>query len=303
MTTLRDLVTRSQKLSPVTKELYLMSIDRFVSFAGDDPARWSPIIVENFRDHLIRGGIKPQSANTYLHGVLYAARRWEVLGLGVNWARGAEYARIETEAKQRTKRQGLVEAELERLLEATSGNRPVDLRDRAIIMIGIRCGGRRAVEISTLNWDDIDGRDVIFRVKGGYDLVVPMDNEVIAQLKPWRDWLMRCGTLNEDPAVFRSLRLMVNGLWTVGSRLGRQGVWRVIRDRGVAAGLKRNLHPHLLRHTFIGMAEAAGMLPADIMRMTGHRSLQTLSGYISKERFTERSLVTLPSFATTKKKD
>jgi integrase/recombinase XerD len=295
-TSLTDLVTRSQKLSPLTKSMYLTAVERFVAFVGRDPSCWSPVTVERFRDHLISTGLKPQSANTHLHGVFYAARRWEAMGLGANWARGAEHARVEAPAKQRTKRQGLVESELGALMEATSGNRPVDLRDRAIIAIGIRCGGRRAVELSTLDWQDIDAHTAIFRVKGGYDLTVPFDGEARAQLRPWRDWFASVYGGQLVGGVFRSLRLRVDGRWQVGERLGRQSVWRVIRDRGEAAGLKRKLHPHLLRHTYIGMAEAAGMLPQDIMRMTGHRSLQTLSGYISKERFTERSLVQLPSF-------
>lgn len=299
MTTLADLVKRSQKLSAVTKELYLASIERFVAFAGPSPAGWTPLVVEGFRDHLIGEGCAPQSANTHLKGVRYAARRWEALGLGQNFARAAEYARVEQSAKQKSRRQGLVEAELERLLEATSGDRPVDLRDRAIIVVGIRAGGRRASELARFAWENIASREATFRVKGGYDLTVPLDAEALAQLAPWQRWCDANTTAGSAGGpVFRALRERLDGHWAVGEGLSRQAVWQVIRDRGEAAGLKRKLHPHLLRWTFIGMAEAAGMLPQDIMRMTGQRSLQTLSGYISRERFTERSLVQLPPFAT-----
>jgi integrase len=296
VTTLADLVTRSQKLAGPTKKLYLRAVDEFVAFAGDDPARWTPLVVESFRDYLTRaGGMKATSANALLRGLRYAGRRWAALGLGGNFAAGAEYARVEGKAKQQAKRQGLVEAELDHLLEATSGERPPDLRDRAILMVGIRCGGRRASELAGLTWDAIDGPNATFHCKGGYDLTVPLDVEARIHLDRWQEWLTAAVTTSGGP-VFHQLRERLDGRWEVGGGLSRQAVWQILRDRGVQAGLKRKLHPHLLRHTFIGMAEAAGMLPQDIMRMTGHRSLQTLSGYISAERFTERSLVQLPPF-------
>lgn len=299
VTTLPDLVTRSQKLSPKTKELYLTAVERFVSFAGNLPGGWSALTVEAFRDHLVAvDGMKPRSANTYLHGVRYVGRRWAALGLGPNFASGAEYARVEGKARQKAQRQALVEADLDRLLEATSGDRPVDLRDRAIVVLGIRAGGRRAVEMAGLNWDDVDARGhATFHCKGGYDITVPLDDEAQHQLAPWHAWLatMHLPSLPSSP-VFRQLREGIDGLWHVGGKLSRQSVWQIIRNRGEQAGLKRALHPHILRHTFVQMAEAAGMTPQDIMRMTGHRSLQTLSSYISKERFTERSLVQLPPF-------
>ena len=293
---LADLVTRSQKLSGPTKDLYQIAVERFVAFAGTSPTGWTPIVVENFRDHLIEvDGMKAQSANTYLHGIRYVARRWEAMGLGVNFARAAEYARVEGKARQQAKRQGLVEGELDRLLEATSGSDPASLRDRAIVVVGIRCGGRRAVELAHWRWDNIEGQNGTFRVKGGYDHTVPIDAEAVDTIWQWQRWMC------PDPeqlsgCVFRQLRERVDGGWTVGDGLSRQSIWQIIRDRGEQAGLKRKLHPHILRQTFVAMAEAAGMLPQDIMRMTGHRSLQTLSVYISKERFTERSLVQLPPF-------
>ena len=61
----------------------------------------------------------------------------------------------------------------------------------------------------------------------------------------------------------------------------------MVHRRGESAGLGRALHPHLLRHTFVVWALEAGRPLNEIMAQTGHRSLSTLSQYVSNPRAAE----------------
>jgi integrase len=68
-------------------------------------------------------------------------------------------------------------------------------------------------------------------------------------------------------------------LWI--SRLGPMtdsGIYQVIRDRAVLAGLGA-IHPHQLRHTYAHQWLAAGGNEGDLMRLAGWRSRDMLARY------------------------
>lgn len=293
--TLVELLRGSQRLAPSTKRCYEPAIRSFVSFAGDAPSGWSPVVVETWRDHLrVQEGFTDKNANFYLYALRFVAKRWEDLGLGPNFARSAEPIRIDQAPS--TGRDGLTAKELARLIAAASGRTPPDLRDRALIVIGVRAGGRRVAELAGLHWERIDGDRATFRVKGRRWLEVVFDDECRRVLRPWHRFL---GQPTTGP-VFRSLRYLVDDKWHAGSRISPKAIYQIIVKRGQEAELTRRVHPHLLRNTFINMALDAGIKPHQVMLQTGHTSLASLSFYIrrSLDRATAADQFVLPSFMT-----
>ncbi|KKK74000.1 hypothetical protein LCGC14_2888140, partial [marine sediment metagenome] len=63
--------------------------------------------------------------------------------------------------------------------------------------------------------------------------------------------------------------------------LSRQKIHAAIAARGKSAGIGHPVHPHLFRHTFVSWALAAGVPPQRVMQQSGHRSLETLAGYVT----------------------
>ena len=78
MTELEKIVKRSQKPAESTTDVYQRRVKEFVDFVGNRPEDWTPIAVEDWRDHLLKT-IKPKTVNLYLAAVKYASRRYAAL--------------------------------------------------------------------------------------------------------------------------------------------------------------------------------------------------------------------------------
>lgn len=264
-----DIISRSQ-LAPLTKDAYTSSIERFMGFAGHDPAKWTPMQVEAWRDHLLGEGLKPQTANRHLYALRYLGRRIEALAIGYDFARAAESSKV----AGRKRRVALNVDEVSSVIDTTAADRPPDVRDRALVTLGVRAG-LRVSEMVNLAWPMLQENAITFTIKGGRTHRIVLDTESLAALHDWGEVSGRKGR------VFRSMRSKLDGTYAMGPGLTRQGVHKILSGRAEDAGLSRHIHPHLLRHTFITWALRAGVPPQRVMLITGHLNLQTLSGYVS----------------------
>lgn len=271
-TVLHDALARSRRLAPRSAALYRRGLDAFVGFAGPGP--WTGAHVEAFRDALAARGLRPASVNAYLAGVRYASRRLADLGLGPDFARAAELQRIDW-----APRAVLTLSQARALVAACQGREPRDLRDRALILIGLRAGLRRA-EIVGLGFDDVAPEALRVRRKGGRVETVPLDDEAGAALRAWSGWLARRG-IRTGP-VFRAVSprpALEGGAWGVGARaLTADGFRRALAARAARAGL-RGVHPHALRHTFVTLALQAGQPLARVALLASHRDPKTTMRY------------------------
>ena len=146
---LEQVIEGSPRLSARTKKNYLRAVRSFIAFAGAD---WSGIQVENWRNKLLMEGRKPQTVNLYLAGVRFASRRRAERNQNpmLDFARYAETLRP-TEPEPR---RALTYEEGAAFIAACEGERPIDLRDMAIAIVGFRTGLRRA-GICGIHFEDI----------------------------------------------------------------------------------------------------------------------------------------------------
>jgi len=167
--------------------------------------------------------------------------------------------------------------EVERLLEACSGDEPVQLRDRALLEL-LYATGARVSEAVDLNVDDLLGDDgraaesVRLFGKGRKQRIVPLGRfareAVDAYLVRGRPVLSPRG--RATPALFLGAR---------GARLSRQSVWLVIRDAAARASLTAELSPHTLRHSFATHLLEGGADVRVVQELLGHASVATTQLY------------------------
>ncbi|HFD38508.1 MAG TPA: tyrosine recombinase [Anaerolineae bacterium] len=164
--------------------------------------------------------------------------------------------------------------DLERLLsEPARGQSPKLLRDRALLEM-LYATGLRVTEVVTLNVDDVNLASASLRVvraKDGRERIVPIRERAI---EPLRDYLEQ-GRIHllrdpDEPALFLNLR---------GKRLTRQGVWLIVKHYVREVGIREEITPHTLRHTF-----AASLIDtkADleyVQEILGHASISTTQVY------------------------
>jgi integrase/recombinase XerD len=154
-----------------------------------------------------------------------------------------------------------------RLLEAPRPTDAKGLRDRALLetMYG---AGLRVSELVGLDVDDVDLEDGSVRVlgKGGKERDVPIG---------------RYATARSRSALFLNQR--------DGGRLSRQACWNAIREHAGAAGLRKRVTPHTLRHSFATHLLEGGADVRVVQELLGHASVATTQVYtlVTKEHLRE----------------
>lgn len=276
-TVLHQILGRSG-FSPVTKRNYGHTIDRWIEFAGADPAGWTPDKAQEFYDQLVDGGLSVRTVNVYMDNLHYVSK-WYAKKTG-----GIDFAIVQrqrgTKGKKRVEKTEILdEAEVTALLQTCRDKDPFDLRDLAMIVMGLETGMRR-MSLQGLEFEGLNNRlgypaaDVPIKGAGGEERFnVPVSNVVQLALSPWLDWL----STQKIATGFVFRRLTKTGGWrgpggklVVGDSLTMTGINEIIEARARAAGI-RHVNPHLLRHTFITSRMLAGYTPMQIAAITGHQ--------------------------------
>ncbi|UCC74120.1 MAG: site-specific integrase [Gemmatimonadota bacterium] len=266
MTELEYVIAHSPKLRPRTKAIYTRAVQSFLAYAGTHPSAWTGVAVESWRDALA-ADLKPQTVNLYLTGLKYASRRIAARHHDprLDFAGYSEQLKADPPAS----RKALSFEEGHALVDACRGLRPIDLRDTAIVVLGLRTGMRRA-GMCGIRFDDLgDDHHVTITLKGGKRHTIQLDTESIEALEPWLTWLEREGVASGH--VFRSLsRPRLDGTVQIGSQLRPDGLYKALKRRAEAANIPR-FHPHIFRHTYVTWMRERGVPDWKIASITGHK--------------------------------
>ena len=169
--------------------------------------------------------------------------------------------------------------EVGRLLEQPRGTTPAALRDRALLETMYACG-LRASEAIGLELSDLDLDAGILRArgKGSKERLVPIGSKAVASLRLYLDrGRSRLVGIGEEGRVFVNQR---------GTRLSRQGLYKIVQRHAASAGLSHRMSPHTLRHTFATHLLAGGCDLRSLQEMLGHADIATTQIYthLSAER-------------------
>ncbi len=178
--------------------------------------------------------------------------------------------------------------DVNKLLDGDYPETPQGLRDKAILEL-MYASGLRVSEASGLAMGDLDADEGFVRVfgKGSKERLVPVGGTAI---RAAADYLNRgrpklVGKIRDD-RLFLSSR---------GRGLSRQTVWRIIKERGAAAGFPE-MTPHILRHSFATHLLKGGADLRAVQEMLGHASISTTQVYthVAKDHLKEEYMSTHP---------
>ena len=150
-------------------------------------------------------------------------------------------------------------------------------RNRAIIETLYGCG-LRVSELCNLRIDNINFDDGILMVigKGDKQRLVPMSQTSLDEI---RRWLLDRSRINvkrgEEGILFISRR---------GQRLTRVMVFYIVRGLAEAAGVRKEISPHTLRHSFATHLLEGGANLRAIQQMLGHESIATTELYLHLDK-------------------
>jgi len=174
-------------------------------------------------------------------------------------------------------------SEVQSILEAIPMNAANATRDRAIIELLYACG-LRVSEVCTLKRSLLRLNEgyIIVTGKGNKQRLVPVHKEAIKFLELYLEHErphLPCKPQHTD-TVFLSVR---------GTGLTRQSIFLKIKHFTAQAGIKKNISPHSLRHSFATHLMEGGADLRIVQQLLGHESITTTEIYthISAQRLSE----------------
>jgi site-specific recombinase XerD len=171
-------------------------------------------------------------------------------------------------------REYLTEAEVERLMEGTKGNRHGH-RDATMILVAYR-HGLRVSELVNLRWDQVDFRTAtlhVRRVKQGAPSTHPIVGDELRALRR-----LQREQEPKSPFVFTSER---------GAPFTTAGFARMLERAGIEAKFGFKPHPHMLRHACGYALANRGHDTRALQAYLGHKNIQHTVRYteLSSNRF------------------
>ena len=151
------------------------------------------------------------------------------------------------------------------------------LRNKVILAL-LYSSGLRVSELVTLHTDSVDLRDRTLRIrgKGEKDRIVLFDGETKELLE---GYLLERGEESDYLFVNRS-----------GNHLTPRYIQMMIKDYAKAAGIKKRVTPHILRHSFATHLLKNGVDIRAIQQLLGHANLSTTQIYTSVDMHTLKNV-------------
>ena len=253
----------ARKLTPNTQRSHIYSCKRFAAWLKRWPDTATPDEVRGFQLHLIESGTSICNRNRIMTGVRFLFR--------VTLRRHYLAAEV-WHIKEPQKLPPVLNAEeVKRVLTMATS-----LKARAMLTLAYGCG-LRAGEVVRLRGGDIDSEQMIIRIvqsKGRKDRHVMLPAEVLDLLRQW--WKARPNASNNGVAPEHH--------WLFPGRSQHQPMTtrqlgRLFKEAAKAAGLRKTVSLHSLRHSFATHLLERGEDIRVIQALLGHSKPETTARY------------------------
>ncbi len=168
--------------------------------------------------------------------------------------------------------------EIDAMIASFDLSKPEGQRNRAIIETLYSCG-LRVSELVNLKITDLFFNDGLIKVlgKGDKERLVPIGKKAIKEISLY--FHNRKGLKKIDKKWENILFLNRNG-----GRLTREMIFTIVKRAAQAAGIKKTISPHTLRHSFATHLVERGADIRVVQEMLGHESILTTEIYTHLDR-------------------
>ncbi|MGG1876874.1 site-specific tyrosine recombinase XerD [Paenibacillus cisolokensis] len=180
---------------------------------------------------------------------------------------------MDTPKPERKQPRALTTAQVDKLLSMPDPGTPHGARDKAMLEL-LYASGIKVSELVSLNVGDVDTSMRFMRCvgSGGKERIVPISPGAAHSVEVYLDG-MRGRMLKPDR---EAEALFLNNL---GTRMTRQGFWKIMKKHGEAAGIEEEINPHTLRHSFALHLLENGADLRSVQELLGHSDLSTTQMY------------------------
>ncbi|MBR5223761.1 MAG: tyrosine recombinase [Clostridia bacterium] len=264
-------LTVDKKASKNTVESYIRDLNQFslycTSLKISSPQKVKTATVDEYLRALTKQG-KSDATKARISASLRAFFRYLISIGAVNTNPVTDAAK----SKVTKKLPGVLESqEIVKLLSQPNGDDYKSIRDKAMLEL-LYATGIKVSELLDLKVTDFNLQLGILHLNNGKkERIIPI---YPAAVKSVTDYL-----LNVRPAIVLDanqdkLFTNMNGL-----AMSRQGFWKIIKQYAKDAGIKEEITPHTLRHSFAAHLLENGARLQDIKEMLGHSDISSTQIY------------------------
>lgn len=246
--------------------LDLMSVKSIREVSSDN--------VSNFLEELSELGLGSTSRMRYLSSI--RGLHQFVFSSGRSSSNPAEI--IEMPKSGRRLPESLNINEVNMILDMPDISNSGGIRDKAMLETLYACG-LRVSELINLKQRDILLEYEIIRVtgKGNKERIVPVGRAALEWIVKYQDQVrfsLLKGYITDD-ILFLNLK---------GKPMTRMGFWKILNKYVVRSGIEKNVHPHVLRHSFATHLLEGGADLRIVQEMLGHSDISTTQIYTHIDR-------------------
>ncbi|MFT4682024.1 MAG: integrase/recombinase XerD [Granulosicoccus sp.] len=267
----RNHIRLERSLSANTIEAYTRDINSLADFIGDDATPQNakaPQLREYIRS-LAEIGISPSSQSRVVSSIRGFFKYLLLEDLII--LDPAEL--LETPKLKRKLPETLNIEEIEKMIESIDLSNPNGERNRAIIET-LYGAGLRVSELCNLKISCIHFKEGFIRVtgKGDKERLVPLGGMASKRIKTYQSEIRNHQNVKKGSEDFIFLN-------SRGSSLSRVMIFNIIKKAAADAGIKKNISPHTLRHSFATHLVHGGADLRAVQDMLGHESITTTEIY------------------------
>lgn len=265
-------------LSPNTLDAYGRDLNRFevtLQKSGLSPRKVRRQDLLSYVRGLRQSGLSPKSVARAINSL----RMFYRFLLAEREVRSDPTTEIDIPRTWKSLPRFLTFQEVEKLLAAPDRGTPLGVRDQAMLEV-LYATGMRVSELLSIRTEDVN-MDVGYLTcmgKGSKERIVPLGKKAIDRLQKYLREVRPSLTKGKNtPQTFTNRN---------GTRMTRQGFWKIFKGYGKTAGIKRSLSPHVLRHSFATHLLEHGADLRSVQMMLGHADISTTEIYthVNRER-------------------
>lgn len=262
---------RIRNYSERTVNSYITSIAKLSKYYKISPDKISREQLKSFAYYLIR---HKQVSTSTINQLISAWKIFQVDVLGNTW----EDFRLKRPRREKKIPQILSQQEALLLI-----NTPKNMKHQMLLTLAYSTGLRRA-EVLNLTLKDIDSSRSVIRVikgKGNKSREVPIPSSLIQQLRQYYKYY------HPKTYLFEGFK--------PGKPYSATSIEKIVKTAAIKAGIKKNVYPHILRHSFATHMLERGVNLKRLQLMLGHSAMKTTSIYLHLANFNAGDLPDLLS--------
>jgi len=266
-------------LSSNTLDAYRNDIMHFIQWVRHEGYDLTGLNRDNLREYVynrVLGGDKPRTTARQLSSL----RRFFRYLLGEGIIKFDPTLEIESPRLGRPLPKALSEEDVDRLLATPDTDKPLGLRDRAMLEV-LYATGIRVSELVGMHMQQVDTNQGLAKVvgKGNKERLVPLGEESLEWLERYLAGARRqlLGEQHQSDYLFVTSR---------GGPMTRQAFWHNLKKHVAVAGIQTSVSPHTLRHAFATHLLNHGADLRAVQMLLGHSDLSTTQIYtqVARER-------------------